>query len=316
MLVSSPPAARRRVLKSLSPKEAKARQLSRMADSPIGSARDCDVSADEATVWLREKNYPFQRKIIKSNVIRLQREMEIGRFRSGTQIFIAVLPDGREWILNGYHTLTAIAEGGFTQRLSVFHKPIADEGEAAIIYSTFDDMKKRTIRDVIRAHGSPVPEKISSIVGGAMRVIMLDFYHKSTERFQKEGLMEVMTGEFWDGVHIYSEILESTKGEARRFLGLSAVGAVAIYTLKYQREKAYEFWVSVVRDDGLTQGQPEKALLTYLRNLKGVNDSRKSVCYATALAWNKFYKGISVEHLRAGSLTYFRIAGTPLERGL
>ena len=244
--------------------------------------------------------------------------MKIGRFRPGTQIFFAVLPDGREWVLNGHHTLTALARGAPPQRLCIFRKPVASEEEAAVIYSTFDDMKKRTVGDTIRAHGNPVPEGYASATGAAIRTIMVDFFQQGTAGralITKEDVVDSMMNEFGDAVQAYVGIVSNIKGETRKFLKSASMASVAIYTLRYQPERALSFWTSFAKDDGLVYGQPEKALLTYLRNLRATGDGRKEMCSASAIAWNKTYKGLSVDHIKATALKNFCIFGTPLERG-
>ena len=313
---------RRRVLKTLTPTEVKeVTRVSKQAmliTSPPGESEDRDVRPEDALVWLKEKSYPFQRNITESNVIRLHREMKIGRFRPGTQIFFAILPDGREWVLNGHHTLTALARGAPPQRLCIFRKPISSEEEAAVIYSTFDDMKKRTVGDTIRAHGNPVPAMHASSAGAAIRTIMCDFFqggHASRALITKEDVVESMTSEFSEGIQAYVGLLSNIKGETRKFLKSASVAAVAVYTLRYQPERALAFWTSFAKDDGLVYGRPEKALLSYLRNLRATGDGRKETCSACVLAWNKAYKGMTADHVKASSFKNFYIFGTPLERG-
>ena len=67
-------------------------------------------------------------------------------------------------------------------------------GSCYVIYSTFDDMKKRTVGDTIRAHGNPVPAMHASSAGAAIRTIMCDFFqrgHASRALITKEDVVDV-----------------------------------------------------------------------------------------------------------------------------
>lgn len=276
------------------------------------------IDADEAEKMLAEWYYPFQRILGLSNIDRLGNEMIKKRFRQGTQIFIAYLfSTGQRFILNGNHCLTAVVKTKLPQTFSIVEQTIYSMEEAAAIYATFDDMKKRELRDVIRAHGNPIPEKTSAIVGAAIKVAATDFYQTYVHRnpIPKEDIAQSIMGEYQKAIEKYLSILNPLTGSQRRLFKLASVASVAITTLKHQETRAMPFWADFAADDGLTSGMPAKALLTYMRNneYQGGSNERKDYCSASALAWNKFYDGRELFQVKAGFLQRFYIAGTPVD---
>ena len=281
-----------------------------------------EMTPDTATLWRKDKNYPFQRKISPTNVNKLAQEMTIGRFRPGTQVCICVLPDGREYIVNSNHTLEAIAKCGIPQLMDILRISVGTMKEVATIYSTFDDGKRRGIKDVIRAHGNPIPEAYSGVIGAGIRVIMLSFFQKlkgAMLAIPKEDIVQVILSEYRDAAEVFMRA-SSAGGprDAIRYLKTGPVTGVALATMRYQPEKALDFWKSLAQDNGLTLGMPQKALINYLRNaqtLGGFNE-RREVCNAAALAWNAYYRGREITQLKAASFTNFHILGTTYEKGL
>ena len=279
-----------------------------------------EMTPDTATLWRKDKHYPFQRKISPTNVDKLALEMTIGRFTPGTQIYICILPDGTEYIVNGNHTLEAIAKCGIPQIVDVLRVSVENRKEIATIYSTFDDGKKRGIKDVIRAHGNPIPEKFSGAIGAAVRVIMLDFFQGRGMKLTipKSDIVQVIMSEYRDAAEVFMGVATHGPRDSLRSLKSGPVSAVALATMRYQPEKAAAFWKTFVQDNGLTQGMPQKTLLTYLRNAStlGGFDQRREACNAVALAWNAYYRGREITQLKAASFTNFHILGTTFEKGL
>src|SRR5690606_22986826 len=84
---------------------------------------------------------------------RLANEMRAGRLIPGMQIYVCFTPDGQGHIVNGNHTLEAIALCGVPQTLTVTRHKVASIEEAGKIYAAFDMQSNRSWGDITRATG-------------------------------------------------------------------------------------------------------------------------------------------------------------------
>jgi hypothetical protein len=87
---------------------------------------------------------------------------------------------------------------------------------------------------------------------------------------------------------------------------------------RYQPSLAAEFWYATAHDEGLVTGQPEKALLSWLRNsvAAGGQSAQREHCRATALAWNAAFKGREIQYVKPNQMAAFCLLGTPWANGL
>lgn len=275
------------------------------------------ISPDEARYMRDTMHFDRQRKISEANITRLANEMRNGRFTQGTQIYIAVLPNGAELIINGNHTLEAIVESGEPQVLTITRAAVADEDEAGDIYAVFDIQRVRSWRDSMRAiradEGIPYADKVLS----AMVIIERKFTGgtRTASRPERIGMM----AHYRDAAQLFAgEVTTGAADHNVRLLTRAAVFSVVLETLRYQPSLASEFWGNVTRDDGLRKGMPERALLQWLRSnsqgsggMAGQNDQAR----AAALAWNAAFSGQDRHHLKPRLMSSFYLLGTPWARG-
>jgi hypothetical protein len=276
------------------------------------------VGPQEAREWRDEKHFERQRNISKSNIERLAAEMRAVRLIPGMQIYICVLPDGTEVIINGNHTLEAIALCGIPQVLTVTRKHVADLDEAGRYYAVFDTQKTRSWLDSWKAMGDkpdlPYAQKVIPAVG----IIMNKFGQQSliskvgrTERF------DMMCKYYADAVELLAVAMSGAPRETVRLITRAPVMAVALETLRSQPSMAAEFWHRVAQDNGLTAGMPEQSLLRYLRNTKAGGDHsvRAEMVRAAALAWNAAFRGDTRAYFKPNSMASFFLLGTPWHHG-
>jgi len=81
--------------------------------------------------------------------------------------------------------------------------------------------------------------------------------------------------------------------------------------LKWQPEKAEEFWKGLAMDDGLARNDPRKALLEKLRSQEG-SHSIPVQLHAVASGWNAFYHGRKLKEIRVCPDKPFSIDGTTI----
>lgn len=275
------------------------------------------VTPSKARHWRDTKHFDRQRKINAANVNRLRKEMEAGRFIPGTQIYICVLPDGTELIINGNHTLEALYESGIPQELVLTYKRVADTDEAGRIYAVFDIHKARTWLDSLKAAGREDLGELAPKALSAIGCINSGFHHLEAAR---DGRLERIDQleEYKDAVELFAAAISNSTSETGRYVKRAAVMAVALETFRYQPSLAAEFWMNFASDNGLIAGMAERALLSWCRNAKlgtGRN-AQKMQARACALAWNAAFKGEERDHVKPGAMGEFFLLGTPWAKGV
>lgn len=277
-----------------------------------------EVVTPAAARHLRDTaHFSRQRKISPANVQRLADEMKAGRFTPGTQVYVCVLPNGQQLVVNGNHTLEAVAMSGLPQILSVTRHPVADEDEAGRIYAVFDIQKTRSWADSLRAVGTgedvPSPDNLLAAIG----VIERDFGNRSIPPASRLGRIDRMA-EYIEPMRMWDAAVKGCPRHTLLLLKRAGVLAVAIETFRYQPMMATDFWGAAAHDDGLANGRPEKALLNWLRNVRnsGGGAAQKEHCRAAAAAWNAAFKGESRTYVKPNLMSVFFLLGTPYAGGL
>ena len=97
----------------------------------------------------------------------------------------------------------------------------------------------------------------------------------------------------------------------KRLVSSQAV-AVALVTIKHQREKAEAFWTGLAKDDGLRRNDPRKALLIDFGNREWGRKSSDG-CVSTSLAWNAYFSGRALSQIKIVNGAGVRILGTPFD---
>lgn len=260
-------------------------------------------------------HFERQRQISEGNVLRLESEIKNDRFVPGTQVYFCVLPDKTMYIVNGNHTLEAVAKSGRTTVLTFTYHRVETLEDVARVYATFDNHKARTWMDTYRAVGFdesvPMVNKIGSAVGFIMSGFRYDTW-KPNEAMSSR-LARV------DQVARYSEEASLLKGAIGgspkmnlKAITRAPIVAVALETLKYQPSSAVEFWHAVASDEGLSTGDPAKALLRYLQKTGGPSRTYwPELARGCALAWNAHFEGRPLKVIKPGKMPRFRLSGTP-----
>ena len=277
------------------------------------------VSPQEARRLRDTAHFDRQRNISSANVNRLAAEMTAGRFNVGTQIYLCVLPDGRELIVNGNHTLEAVHACGIPQILTVTRKAVRDENEAGRIYAVFDIQKVRSWTDSLRATGAgedvPNASKVLAAIGVMERGFGSANATSDASRIQRISLIE----DYKQAAILFAAATADAPKNSASLVRRAAIMAVALETLRYQPSAASEFWHNISHDDGLTTGQPEKALLSWMRNVTGAAGggmAQKEHARAAALAWNAAFKGRQLQYVKPNQMGSFFLLGTPWANGL
>lgn len=274
------------------------------------------VTPDYARHLRDTAHFERQRKISPANVQRLAAEMKAGRFIPGLQVYICVLPDGSERIVNGNHTLEAVAASGATQDLTITRAPVADLDEAGRIYAVFDLQKIRSWSDSLKAIGTADSVPDANRVMSAVGVIDGGFAQLGPRSRDRISAI-AKVADYRVPAELFAACVSGAPPQNKRLIKRTPIMAVALETLRYQPSMASDFWKAVAQDDGLTRGQPERALLQWLRNARaGGAKGQKEHANAAALAWNAAFRGDDRDHIRPNAMASFFLLGTPHSAGL
>lgn len=276
-----------------------------------------DVTGDYARYLRDSCNYDLQRALTDLNIRRLGVEMENNRFIPGTTVYFAVLPDNTMLILNGNHTLEAIAATGKTQRLVFIFKKVADRQEAARLYSTFDIHKVRSWTDALKAVHPEKKIPLSSAVLPAVGHIMQSFAYdaRNVEANNSRGFRFNWMDVYEEAAGSLMATMTGAPAVNKTAIKRKGVIAVALETLRFQPGHAAVFWKDCAHDDGLAKSDPRKVLLRWLLNSKGGAKqtgpkAADALSRAAIGAWNAWYRGDALQTLKplAGPI---KIEGTP-----
>lgn len=241
--------------------------------------------------------------------------MKNGTFVAGTQIFFAVLPNNDMLILNGNHTLEAVAISKNPVPLTLTYHPVRDVDEAGLLYAQFDIHRSRNWNDALKGMGfvENMPEVWVQRAGAALGMVMSRFVNPDRALIQSRHLRGRLLEKYDTPIRMLMASVTKSDTEAFKFFRRKAIMAVALETTRYQPNTAIDFWTAFIADDGLKLGDPRKTLLNYCRNNtagNGINDSIvQSKC--AALAWNAFFGGTELKQMRPNQLLAFRLDGTP-----
>jgi hypothetical protein len=272
------------------------------------------VSVADAIRLRKTCHFPNQRAIRDLNTQRLGLEMEKGRFVQGTPVFICVVPDGTQYIVNGNHTLEAIAYSGKAQTLVFIFLQVDSFEQAAAVYSCFDVHKARTWADALKATGRDQKIPNAKQVSAAVKLIMSDFKYSPNNFEANSSRMSNFdaTDQYEDAAIMLDKAMKGAPALNQRILLRQGVMAVALECVRYSPQSGIQFWGSFVKDDGLVSEDPRKALLRWLLDHPpGKSCSTHLMARGCAHAWNQWWKGMKIKILRPRTSGKFFLTGTP-----
>ncbi len=287
----------------------------------VSSARAISVTPDMAFRWISEDHrFDRQRPLRPRHVAELIQAMRGGTFATGTIMFAYCEALNRTFLVDGQHRLTAIVESGISQRLYIAAETVPDYRALADLYSRLDRGAGRGMMDVIRAQslGSEfgLTDYVVHRLSPALPLIMVDFQmsrltsgvtRMGDERVRMAREWSSEIGWYWDCLHPERPDTVVTKR-----MQASPVAAVGLITLRYQHDRAMEFWTAVAANDS-RKDTPERTLADFLRTFSGKDGGTVNYrARAVATAWNAFYEGRELRMIKViDPRAPIRIAGTP-----
>ncbi len=284
----------------------------------------CEIITVNKTVakhLLATSTFPLQRPLSDRNIIRLADEMRRGWYIQGTPLFFAVLPNKEQYLLNGHHSLEAVAETGVTMPFTAIYHPVKDMAEAGHLYSRFDIHKRRTWGDAFRAAGfeSKVTFDMGWLArfGSAVRAIVASFEHPRAEDpllSSREAMLSIAESYLPYG-ESYVDSMAFKHGRHSNYWRRAHVMAVGLELFKYQPKEAAKFFRGASGDSGLERTDPRKVLLQYLHDNSSYSSTdQKNMSIAVMLCWNAWHGKRDMAMLKVNAVSEFRLAGTPWKK--
>lgn len=257
--------------------------------------RTQQVTPSDAGAWRVQYHYEGQRRLRSGHVTELAAAMEASRFQQGTAVAFAVLPSGRRFLVNGQHTLAAIARSGLTQELTVIEHMAADMDEVRRIYARSDQGLKRGFTDL------PRPEELTQQNHGAVGAAIRFIAGGLTRRVKMEPeVIRDLEDHYLPSAVAFFGYLEGVEENLYWRFKRAVIVAIGIVTVAdaagvIGEERVRDFWRGAAMDDGLQRGDPRKHLIEHLKSTTLSNVGRAGVTVSPeyqaryiAACWNKW----------------------------
>ncbi len=209
------------------------------------------VTPEKAAEYLRY-NYAHNRKLRKHHVAFLMNEMRGGRFMPTAEIHL-MFRNGDPVLVNGQHTCAAIVQHGKPVTVTVRKTLAREAGQIALTYAFGHDTGlRRTFNDAMGAYNlaeaTGLTQRQVEALSSAIRHIKGGFASaRSGGHDPKQSPADVVEYIYaWasEAKVLFSVTYYGDK-VINRLLRKTGALSVAIVTIRYQPEKALEFWRGV-----------------------------------------------------------------------
>lgn len=272
------------------------------------------INAEEALRILSEYAYEHQRSVLVGKLAQYAKDMRNGDWAGTTTIDIAVF-DGKRFLINGQHRLQAVVMSEKPQTFCILYRHFSTYEAIWHAYFNMDAGNMRNAGDSHKMLIEPigVARNWMGRAAAALRMIDGDFFHSRGEDVLTRTQLNNKLLEWQEEIRLYAGTVGEPQSPAAKRLHSAPIMAVALVTLRHQKERACEFWSGVARNDGLRSGTPEHTLMMFMANYQ-VLQAGGQFPYArkVALAWNAFYsrRGLTVIRLMDTTKPIL-ILGTP-----
>lgn len=279
------------------------------------------MSPEEAGQILATCKFPRQRRIRAAWVAELADIIGAGTWQTTTITICECAEDGKSYLVDGYHRLSAILQAGIPAPLLVYREQVDTLKTVGQIYSRLDRGMPRNVSDGLVARDLPNELHLTASVlragVAAVNVIRADFKHDSALS-NKRGYDEKFKGviEWVPELRAYTEAIAGAPTDMYKKLLRAAILAVGLTLFRHQAEKARDFFHSVATLTDLAQGSAQQVfchkLLSEEEGARAIGTS--TMCRYTAACWNAYWENRPLERLRTPSETKqgtIVIHGTP-----
>jgi hypothetical protein len=288
------------------------------------------LDRESAAYWLSDYHYPRQRPEYPS-VVRLYADMMRRNEWDASTILLAtydgtpattgdtagdgvLLPQGT-FLINGRNRLSAVVDSGIAQTFLVEHHLCSRPIDVHRLYMHQDRGKPRSAADVYRAMGLAEALDLSNhylrLIGEAEHYLRSGFEVRRQVLINAEKRAEFIIDWVREG-RDWIQCFQSSRSRFVPYFTASPVTAVALVCLRFQPQKAMEFFSAMCHDDALNQGTPEKSLHDWLLETRVREMAEHHYARYVAAGWNAYYEGRALSRIVVRDLSLpIRIAGTP-----
>lgn len=222
------------------------------------------ITPEMASRMLNNCEYEYQRPIKSWFVRFLAGESKRGAFKQDTAIELCSV-DGKDFLTDGRHRLSAIVESGMPQRMVIIKRKLRDDDAVAMDYSRTDKGIRRITSDDYRALrlGDELGLSDTDLnrYGSAIAMINSGFMVANQGKLHTDDRLKMMR-DYNDACSSYLEVIAGTDKALRSRLTRAATFSVALVTFRYSSttygDKVEKFWHGVAWDDGLRVGDARK----------------------------------------------------------
>ena len=279
-----------------------------------------------AQAMIDETNWPGQRPIRTLRLEERKRIIKTGAWEPvRSEITFASTPDDSLWLIDGQHRLRACSD---LQRLIYTRLNIIDARDmnhVRQLYATFDlPDSSRSDNDVLDASCAAgalgVHKKIARAAFRALTLLrggLVVSSRLAAERGGKSrtGRMEDLP-KWTSEIRAYGEAISKADSWLQTKLLSAGTMAVAMYTLRHDRNNAVDFWSGLAGNDGLRKTDPRARLIADFNSRVATNGAAIQNVQRVAVAWNAFCEGRDLKIIKCIDGAPIRIANTPLAKGV
>jgi hypothetical protein len=280
------------------------------------------VSAEQAADFLDKTTFLGQRKLDLVHVRYLAGLMRDGSFRPASPAEFAELPDGRRFLVNGQHTMSAIVDYGGAIDLNITIYSVDDMVGIGVLYNTFDRNKPRSLKDNWQAldmkkRYAMLDNEVTAF-GRAAPFIAGNFGYRPTkiaQQYRSPDLRARVMDNHHEAARQFMDCLKPAEPAIRRALLYPPVLALGVYTVAHDHDRAVRFWILAADDQNLSKTDPPKAAtMLAQRPMKGILKTQVALAQSLIAVWNAYVVERQMKHpkLLKDPSDAVRILGTPL----
>lgn len=279
------------------------------------------LTAVQSNMVLRGCHFDGQRPIDVNHVNVLADSMRRGAWLRRNQLDFADC-QGRLYLVNGYHRLSAQVATGETIEWTVVVHPCRDMDAVRALYYKFDtNVKARTAAQILSAidfaDKTGLTKQMAKCLYGALPVIASGFSKSRNDRntltTRSVDRRLEMAQEYLPAAKEYEKCLGKLPTQVGSKYRSGGVAAVALVTLRYQPILAKEFWSGSAANDGLRKGDPRLALHNDLLTRAMNAGSAVQSVFVPAYAWNAWFNDKPIKIIKVYATRRATIDGTPFE---
>lgn len=291
------------------------------AEKPTSIISHVLITKDQAAYMLGHYQWRIQRKLRFSNIQQFDELFLAGAWDNYSLIEISTTPDGI-YLNDGQHRLASVMSTG-DRYFRILDTPYSSMAEAKLHYAATDrNGRKRTTGEAMAAHIENLalrPDQVTKL-STALRFMNSAFnakgaHGRANRKFQDYEFAFAVS-EWKEYAEECFKMMSKAKKNIRTKLQSCPVLSLMLVTIRYNPSVAQKFWESTIADNGLKNGQPEKALITMLTapDCKIETVGANIIARRVAAAFNNFCLGSEVSDLKAFVDKPIHIIGTPYNR--